>query len=89
MGFSNLTKVQTETKYGHVFGSLVMFNGSLTVIGGLTSNGTVEVFDNALEQWNDSMIEKAPEEFLQNIRITSLVVTESGIDALFIFGEFL
>ena len=80
--FSNLPDVKEE----HWLGSLITFNNMLIVIGGW-ANPKVSVFENDAGQWNVSRIHPAPDDFKTRIRLHAIVITNSGIDTLFIFGE--
>ena len=82
MNFQELTDVEEK----HWLGSLIIFNDKLTVIAGwMTVN--VRVLDNISGEWNASTIHVAPDEFSGRIRLSSLVVPDSGTDILFIFGQ--
>ena len=83
----DFTELSNTIEY-HWKGSLVTFNDKLTVIAGWKTL-TVEVLENPYGDWDASRIHLTPEEFKLNMRLHSLVVTNSGTDSLFIFGELL
>ena len=82
MNFERLADVKEH----HWTGSLITFNDKLTVIAGWRTVN-VRVLDNISGEWNASTIHVAPDEFSSRIRLSSLVVPDSGTDILFIFGE--
>ena len=84
MDFTELS----NTIEDHWKGSLLTYNDKLTVIAGWRTL-TVEVLENPYGDWDASRIHLTPEEFKLNIRLHSLVVTDSGTDSLFIFGKLL
>ena len=87
-----------QTKNDHRHGALVTFNNELTIIAGWETT-KVEVFEDGSKKWTPFKIDSTPSEFIISRyfkpskvderleKVSALVVTESGMDCLFIFGR--